>query len=236
MPGNEVIVELSGVSRAYPATAGGKSAPVLNNVSLEVPAGASLAIVGPSGSGKSTLLHLVGGLDRPDAGAIKLAGRDLAGLSDDELAGVRNRQIGFVFQFHYLLPQCSVLENVLVPALAAKLPTADRSQILARAQRLLARVGLGDRLAHRPDQLSGGERQRVAVVRALINQPPLVLADEPTGALDSQSARELADLLVEINRADKVTLVVVTHSKELAARMARVLELRQGSLHPVSRA
>jgi ABC-type lipoprotein export system ATPase subunit len=165
-----------------------------------------------------------------------VADRNLAGLNDDELAGLRNRQIGFVFQFHYLLPQCSVLENVLVPALATKLPAADRSQILERARRLLARVGLGDRLANRPDQLSGGERQRVAVVRALINQPPLVLADEPTGALDAQSARELADLLVEINGTDKVTLIVVTHSAELAGRMSRVLELRQGSLQPVARA
>lgn len=236
MPENEVIVELTGVTRAYPAPTGGTPAPVLRNVSLAVPSGESLAIVGPSGSGKSTLLHLVGGLDRADSGAIKVAGRDLAGLRDDELAGVRNRQIGFVFQFHYLLPQCTVLENVLVPALATKLPAADRGQVLERARRLLARVGLGDRLAHRPDQLSGGERQRAAVVRALINQPPLVLADEPTGALDAQSARELADLLVEINHTDKVTLIVVTHSTELAARMSRVLELRQGSLQPVSRA
>ena len=230
------IVELTGVTRCYPAPVGGKSAPVLSNVSLKVSPGESLAIVGPSGSGKSTLLHLIGGLDRADSGSIKVADRNLAGLNDDELAGVRNRQIGFVFQFHYLLPQCSVLENVLVPALATKLPAADRSQILERARRLLARVGLGDRLANRPDQLSGGERQRVAVVRALINQPPLVLADEPTGALDSQSARELADLLVEINRTDKVTLIVVTHSAELAGRMSRVLELRQGSLQPVARA
>lgn len=230
------IVELTGVTRCYPAPVGGKSAPVLSNVSLKVSPGESLAIVGPSGSGKSTLLHLIGGLDRADSGSIKVADRNLAGLNDDELAGVRNRQIGFVFQFHYLLPQCSVLENVLVPALATKLPAADRSQILERARRLLARVGLGDRLANRPDQLSGGERQRVAVVRALINQPPLVLADEPTGALDAQSARQLADLLVEINRTDKVTLIVVTHSAELAGRMSRVLELRQGSLQPVARA
>jgi ABC-type lipoprotein export system ATPase subunit len=236
MPDNDMIVELTGVTRCYPAPAGSRSAPVLQDVSLRVSATESLAIVGPSGSGKSTLLHLIGGLDRADSGSIKVAGRDLAGLNDDELARVRNRQIGFVFQFHYLLPQCTVLENVLVPALATKLPAADRSQILERARRLLARVGLGDRLAHRPDQLSGGERQRVAVVRALINQPPLVLADEPTGALDAQSARDLADLLVEINHSDKVTLIVVTHSAELAGRMSRVLELRQGSLQPVRRA
>jgi len=235
MPDNDIIVELTGVTRSYPAPAGGRSAPVLHNVSLQVPASESLAIVGPSGSGKSSLLHLIGGLDRADAGSIKVAGRDLAGLNDDELARIRNRQIGFVFQFHYLLPQCTVLENVLVPALATRLSTPDRSRILERARRLLARVGLGDRLAHRPDQLSGGERQRVAVVRALINQPPLVLADEPTGALDAQSARELADLLVEINHSEKVTLVAVTHSAELAGRMGRVLELRQGSLQPVPR-
>ena len=232
----EPIVELTGVTRRYPAPAGGPPASVLHEVSLKVPAGESLAIVGPSGSGKSTLLHLIGGLDRADSGSIKVAGKDLAGLDDDQLAGVRHRQIGFVFQFHYLLPQCSVLENVLVPALATKLPATDRAQILERARLLLARVGLGDRLTHRPDQLSGGERQRVAVVRALINKPPLVLADESTGALDAKSARELSDLLVEINRADKVTLIVVTHSLELAGRLDRALDLREGSLKPVSRA
>ena len=236
MPENEVIVELTDVTRAFPAPAGGRPAHVLNKVSLQVPSGESLAIVGPSGSGKSTLLQLIGGLDRADAGSIRVSGKDLATLNDDQLAGVRHWQIGFVFQFHYLLPQCSVLENVLVPALATKMPSSDRGPILERAQELLARVGLGDRLAHRPDQLSGGERQRVAVVRALINQPPLVLADEPTGALDAQSARELADLLVEINRTDKVTLIVVTHSTELAGRMSRILELREGCLQPVSRA
>jgi ABC-type lipoprotein export system ATPase subunit len=233
---HEAIVHLTDVTRGYPATAAGKPVPVLQDISLKVPSGESLAIVGPSGSGKSTLLHLIGGLDRADAGSVQVSGKDLASLNDDELAGVRNRQIGFVFQFHYLLPQCSVLENVMVPALATKLPASDRGPILERAQKLLARVGLGERLAHRPDQLSGGERQRVAVVRALINQPPLILADEPTGALDAQSARELADLLVEINRTDKVTLIVVTHSTELAGRMSRVLELRQGCLQPVSRA
>jgi predicted ABC-type transport system involved in lysophospholipase L1 biosynthesis ATPase subunit len=158
-----------------------------------------------------------------------LDGRDLGQLDEAGLAAVRNRQIGFVFQAHYLLPQCTVLENVLVPSLACKDP-ALRSEANARAERLLERVGLGERLFHRPGQLSGGERQRVAVVRALINQPQLLLADEPTGALDQTSARQLGQLLLELNREDGVTLIVVTHARELAGLMGRVLELKNGKL------
>ena len=186
-------------------------------------------IVGPSGCGKSTLLNIIGALDRPTSGRVLFDGRDLAALDDNELAKIRNKQIGFVFQMHHLLPQCTVLENVLVPTLAGK----DRSameQARERATNLLQRVGLKEFLLHRPGQLSGGQRQRVAVVRALINQPKLLLADEPTGSLDREASEKIADLLVELNRSEKVTLIVVTHSHELAKRMGRVVELTEGSL------
>jgi ABC-type lipoprotein export system ATPase subunit len=223
----EAFLQLSGVSKEFPGGAAGLK--ILSNLDLTVRAGESLAIVGPSGSGKSTLLNLIGSLDRPTAGKVLLDGQDLTALSDRELAKVRNRRIGFIFQGHHLLPQCSTLENVLVPTLADG-SEGDRGAALERAKSLLKRVGLGERLDHRPAQLSGGERQRTAVVRALINQPQLLLADEPTGALDQASAANLADLLVELNREEKVALVVVTHSPTLAARMGRALELRNGRL------
>jgi lipoprotein-releasing system ATP-binding protein len=199
----------------------------LRDVSLEIGRGESVAIVGPSGSGKSTLLNIMGTLDRPSSGQVLLDGRELNQLDDIQLAAVRNREIGFIFQSHHLLPQCTVLENVLVPTLANK-DAALRNGALERAKRLLEKVGLGARLTHRPGQLSGGERQRVAVVRALINQPKLLLADEPTGALDRASAQNLADLLVQLNREEGVTLIVVTHALDLAKRMGRLLELRDG--------
>ena len=202
---------------------------VLNGITLEVAPGESLAIIGPSGSGKSTLLQIVGSLDRPTSGEVLLDGRDITRMDERELAGVRNREIGFVFQAHYLLPQCTVLENVLVPTLASK-DTSNAPQVAERARSLLKRVGLSHRLDHRPGQLSGGERQRVAVVRALINKPKLLLADEPTGALDRASAHELGRLLVELNREQGVTLIVVTHALDLAHQMARVFELRDGIL------
>ena len=169
----------------------------------------------------------MGTLDRPTSGQIQLDGQDLNRLDDVELAAIRNRQIGFVFQGHHLLPQCSVIENVLLPTLPQK---ADPASAESRARRLLKRVGLTERLGHRPGQLSGGERQRVAVVRALINQPKLLLADEPTGSLDRVSGNDLGQLLLELNREEGVTLVVVTHALELAQRMGRVLELRDGRL------
>jgi ABC-type lipoprotein export system ATPase subunit len=202
---------------------------VLRGVSLEVCHGESLAIVGPSGSGKSTLLQIIGTLDRPSSGDVRLEGQDLSALDERALAEVRNRHIGFVFQFHYLLPQCTVLENVLVPTLASG-NSRNRDTAEQRTRSLLERVGLSERFNHRPGQLSGGERQRVAVVRALINQPKLLLADEPTGALDRNSADELSRLLVELNREQQITLIVVTHAVDLARRMARVLELRDGLL------
>ena len=223
------LLKLDRVTKTYTALAGGASVSVLSEVSLELARGESLAIIGPSGSGKSTLLNIIGTLDRATAGQVSLDGQDLSRLDELQLATVRNRQIGFIFQSHHLLPQCSVLENVLVPTLAASDP-AVRTGAPARATKLLERVGLGPRLAHRPGQLSGGERQRVAVVRALINQPKLLLADEPTGALDRASALNLAQLLVELNREENVTLIVVTHALDLAHKMGRVRELRDGKL------
>lgn len=234
-PGNLLV--LKNVSKQYAASGGTQTVPVLNGISLEAARGATLAIVGPSGSGKSTLLQIIGTLDQATSGEVWLDGKNLATLDELQLAAVRHRQIGFVFQAHYLLPQCTVLENVLVPTLAnvksetrsSKSENAAEAPA-ARAHRLLKRVGLGDRLHHRPGQLSGGERQRAAVVRALINRPQLLLADEPTGALDQTSATSLGQLLVDLNREEGVTLIVVTHAMDLAKRMNQVLELVEGKL------
>lgn len=225
------MLYLAGVTKRYGGSGDAGDPPVLEGLDLEVREGESIAIVGPSGCGKTTLLNLIGTLDRPDSGVVRLEGRDLTALPPRELAEVRNRRIGFVFQLHHLLPQCTVLENVLLPTLACRNEIV-RDGAPDRARRLLERVGLQDRLDHRPGQLSGGERQRAAVVRALINQPALLLADEPTGALDRASAGQLAALLVELNRDLRLTLVTVTHSLDLAGRMGRVLELRDGRLHP----
>jgi len=229
MPGNEVLFELHGVGKNYAGAEGGKPVSVLRDVQLTVHRGESVALVGPSGSGKTTLLNILGTLDRADQGKVLLDGQDLGALDEAGLAQVRNRQIGFVFQSHHLLPHLTVLENVLVPTLPLD-EGALRSGAPERARRLLTRVGLGDRMGHRPGQLSGGERQRVAVVRAMINQPKILLADEPTGALDRTNARELAALLRELHREDGVTLIVVTHSMELAKEMGRVLEFSEGQL------
>jgi lipoprotein-releasing system ATP-binding protein len=220
------LVEVRGVSKSFPA--GDRTIRVLDGVDLRVAAGESVALVGPSGSGKSTLLNLLGTLDTPDQGTIVIDGRDLSTMSADELARFRNRNLGFVFQSHHLLPHLSVLENVLVPVLAHGSRIAP--EVVARAEALLKRVGLDHRRDQLPGRLSGGERQRAAVVRALINQPKLVLADEPTGALDRTSAGEVAALLAELNREQGTTLVVVTHSDELASRMNRVLTMQDGRL------
>ena len=223
------MLELTGVSKNYASPDGGPPVSVLKNVDLHLAAGEALAIIGPSGSGKSTLLNIMGALDHPSAGQVRLDGRELGSLSELELASVRNRSIGFVFQLHHLLPQCTVLENVLVPTLTE--PAALQTDAtLKRAEELLKWVDLAPRLSHRPGQLSGGERQRVAVVRALINRPKLLLADEPTGSLDHGTAVKLVELLVELNKKEGVALVLVTHSLELAHRLPKVLELREGSL------
>lgn len=228
-----MLLDLQGVGKRFESAGGGAALVILKDISLTVEAGESLAVVGPSGSGKSTLLNLIGALDRPSSGRVVFEGRDLAALDDDALAELRSRSIGFIFQSHHLLPQCSVLENVLVPTLVLK--DADlKASADSRARELLQRVGLAERIAHHPGQLSGGERQRVAVVRALINRPKLLLADEPTGALDSETAAHLGELLVELNRDLKVTLITVTHAAGLAERMGRRLELRDGTLVPGS--
>jgi ABC-type lipoprotein export system ATPase subunit len=218
-----MLVELTHVQKYY-ATPSGE---VLRDINFQLAAGEAAAIVGPSGCGKSTLLNLIGALDQPTRGTVRFDGRDLAGLSANELARIRNCDIGFIFQLHHLLPQCTVLENVLIPTLANP-STANTVAARQRAERLLDRVGLKPRLHYRPGQLSGGERQRAAVVRALINQPKLLLADEPTGSLDQAGAENLAQLLQELNQEERVALIVVTHSRELAGRMKRVLELRDG--------
>ena len=223
------LLKLVDVSKIYASPDGAPPLTVLTGIHLQLDAGRTAAMVGPSGSGKSTLLNVIGTLDRPTGGEVFLAGRNLGALNEKEIAAVRQREIGFVFQAHHLLPQCSVLENVLVPTLASG-AKSERAAALERAKQLLERVGLGARLSHRPGQLSGGERQRVAVVRALINQPKLLLADEPTGALDRASAEQLGRLLVELNQEQKVTLIVVTHSPELAALMQQRFELRDGKL------
>jgi lipoprotein-releasing system ATP-binding protein len=234
MTESQPVLRLERVSKEFPVASGAAALSVLRDLSIEIPAGQSVGIIGPSGSGKSTVLNLFGTLDRPSSGRIWLNEKEVSQLDEQELARVRNRDIGFIFQSHHLLPHCSVLENVLVPALADQSSAGAETE--RRAQRLLQRVGLQERLHHRPGQLSGGERQRVAVVRALINQPRLLLADEPTGALDRASAQELGRLLVELNREEKVTLIVVTHALDLARQMERVLELRDGRLVPAEAA
>jgi len=222
------LLELRNVCKSYRSDGGG-TVDVLKNVNHTMARGETLAILGPSGCGKSTLLNLIGTLDQPTSGQVLLEGVDLQTLDERGIARIRNRRLGFVFQLHHLLPQCTVLENVLLPTLAdpRARPGAECTQ---RAERLLERVGLADRRHHRPGQLSGGERQRTALVRALINEPPLLLADEPTGSLDRASAESLGDLLAELNHEDGVSLVVVTHSQELARRMSHICQIRDGAL------
>jgi len=228
------MLELINIAKSYPSPGSASGVCVLRDITLRVEDGQSVVIVGPSGSGKSTLLNIIGALDHPTAGRVLLDGRDIAGLDETELAGIRNREIGFVFQLHHLLPQCTVLENVLVPTLAYK-DGGSKKDLQERAVGLLERVGLKDHLLHRPGELSGGQRQRVAVVRALINRPKLLLADEPTGSLDADAAKNIAELLAELNRTEKVTLIVVTHSLELAEYIGQVWQLSDGVLKNRSR-
>ena len=223
------ILELVDVSKRYESVADDDAPQVLERINLQVAPGESLAITGPSGSGKSTLLNIMAALDRPGSGRVLLDGVDLVSLTDKQLAAVRNRQVGLVFQAHHLLPQCTALENVLVPTMVV--PDAELRQAAAdRAIDLLQRVGLAEHMHRQPGRLSIGQCQRVAFVRALINRPKLLLADEPTGSLDRTTADELAAVLVELNARENVTLIVVTHSLPLASRLDRHLELRDGRL------
>ncbi len=229
------MIELVHVAKNYPSPGSKEGLFVLKDINFKLEKGRSLVIVGPSGSGKSTLLNIIGALDHPTTGKVFFDGRDLAGLNEVELAKIRNRQIGFVFQLHHLLPQCTVLENVLVPTLAGTDHTS-KKEAQERAINLLQRVGLEDFLKYRPGELSGGQRQRVAVVRALINSPKLLLADEPTGSLDKDASENIAQLLVELNQSEQVTLIVVTHSLSLAEKIGRVMELNDGLLKDRSHA
>ena len=217
------------ITKEFPTR--GEPLVVLRGASLELLHGENLAILGPSGSGKSTLLYVVGTLDRPTSGRIELAGADPFSLAEPELADFRNQRIGFVFQDHYLLPQCSVLENVLLPTIAqAGQGSANDSADVQRAEMLIDRVGLSNRIEHRPAELSGGERQRVAVARALIRKPAFLLADEPTGNLDRTTANAVGKLLLELQRESQTMMIVVTHSLELAAMFDRRMELDEGRL------
>ncbi len=221
------MITVSGVSKTYDSPAGPVN--VLNGLDLSVAAGEAISIVGPSGSGKTTLLNILGALDRPTSGSVNVAGKAINELDDVAAANFRNRSIGFIFQLHYLLPQCSVLENVLVPRLAGgweESPEDSRD----RAEVLLNDVGLKDRITHKPYQLSGGEQLRVAIARSLINNPKIILADEPTGSLDPETGEKVADLLLETNLGKGVALVVVTHNPGLAGKMQTSYRLEAGKL------
>ena len=222
-------VVLSGVVKAF-SMPGGEVVDVLRGVSLEVAAGDTLAVMGPSGSGKTTLLQIIGAMDWPDAGEVRVNGREIGGLDAEARAVFRNREVGFVFQMHHLLPQLTAFENVLVPAWTGRVNEA----CAERAKQLLVRVGLQERMNHFPGQLSGGERQRVALARALVMAPRLLLADEPTGALDHTHAFALMELLLELNAEMHTTLIVVTHAEDCAQRMKRRMQLIDGKLEAVN--
>ena len=227
-----VLLELKNIEKTYAVPSGNPPAAVLRGITLTVGQGETIAITGPSGSGKSTLLNIIGALDKPTSGAVVFNGANLAEMSENRLARIRNEDIGFVFQLHHLLPQCTVLENVLIPTL----PLGKKgryTEFRSRAVDLLRRVELDRHIDYYPAQLSGGERQRVAVVRALINRPGLLLADEPTGSLDQASADSLGRLLMQLNTEQDLTLIVVTHSLELAERMDAVYNLHRGILEKI---
>jgi len=222
---NEAVLEAVNLDRRF--WDGDREIEILRNVSFRVNSGETVAITGSSGSGKSTLLHLLGGLDRPSGGEVRVGGRDLFDLSEAERGELRNRQVGFVYQFHHLMPEFDALENVVMPLLIRRLP---RAEALRAARETLERVGLGERLHHKPSELSGGERQRTAIARAVVTRPSLVLADEPTGNLDGKTAERIHELLLSLNRELGTALVVVTHEPDLAGQMQHEYRLVEGRL------
>lgn len=224
----KMVIQANGISRGF--RQGPKRVQVLSDVSLQVPPGTSMAIVGASGAGKSTLLHLLGGLDRPDEGDVLIDGQPIWGMSDRERSDLRNARLGFIYQFHHLLPEFTALENVSMPLLIRGIPTPEAAQ---KAQELLEIVGLGQRLDHKPGELSGGERQRAAVARALVGSPGCVLGDEPTGNLDERTANHVFEQLLELNTELNTSLILVTHDMRLAARMNQRFELHMGKLTPI---
>ena len=224
-----MLLKINQISKSYFSGNNPTGRVILDQLDLEVNRGERIAIVGPSGSGKTTLLNLIGTLDRPDSGKIIFDDQDISASSEQELSQFRNRKIGFVFQMHHLLPQLSLWENVLLPTLTDK--NLQGKETLEHAQRLISRMGLAEVAYQKPSELSGGECQRTAVARALINRPELILADEPTGALDQKSAFNLTDLLIELNKEEGVTLVVVTHSMDVARKMDRIYKIENGKLN-----
>ena len=225
MDSNTTILSATDICREFPTVEG--TLQVLKGVSLEVKRGQMVAVTGPSGVGKSTLLHILGGLDRPTRGKVTVSGTNFSGMSETDLARFRNRKVGFVFQFHYLLDDFDALENVMIPMILGGHP---RSRAVRRGELLLEQVGLRDRRSHRPKELSGGEQQRVAVARALANEPDVVLADEPSGNLDTVTGRKLHDLMFTLNKENATTFLVATHNRELANRCDMEIQLAEGRL------
>ena len=228
MMNNSVVIECRQLRKSYQE--GPRSIEVLKNIELTLQKGERLAIIGSSGSGKSTLLNVLGGLDSPSGGDVKVVGKSLAELNDDERGHLRNQRLGFVYQFHHLLGEFTALENVTMPLLIAGI---DKKVAAKQAAEILTRVGLRERLEHKPAELSGGERQRVAIARAVVTQPACVLMDEPTGNLDDENAVAIENLLLELNQQFDLSFIMVTHDKQLAARMDRVLELKSGQLSAI---